>query len=293
MNCVVAIATTGRPEIVADTVRWLLADPRKTPDQIVICGASSADVPASLLELKDKRIKFVISEKGLTRQRNTLLNICADADVVIFLDDDFLIADGFIDGVRDLFEFNPDIVMATGNVLADGIKGPGLEFEDGRALLGKRTIADDSSLVDVYNGYGCNMAVRMAPILEHKLRFDEKLPLYGWLEDVDFSRQLARFGRIVRSSQMRGVHLGTKQGRTNGIRLGYSQIANPNYLISKQSMRWDRAVTMMFRNIASNLVRSAFPEPWVDRRGRFKGNLLAIADLLRGRLHPERVLALP
>ena len=293
MSCVIARATTGRPRIVADTVNWLLTDPKKMPDRIVLCGASEKDVQTSQLEMNDKHLNFIISEKGLTRQRNALLDACADADFVIFLDDDFLVADGFIDSVKELFECNPDVVMATGNVLADGIKGPGLGFVEGQALLTKRPSADNSMLSDVYNGYGCNMAVRMAPILKNELRFDEKLPLYGWLEDVDFSRQLAKFGRIVRSSQMRGVHLGTKQGRTNGVRLGYSQIANPTYLISKQSMRRDRAVSMMLRNLGSNFVRSAAPEPWVDRRGRLKGNLLAIADLMRGRLHPERVLNFP
>src|SRR3546814_2466766 len=36
-------------------------------------------------------------------------------------------------------------------------------------------------LEDVYNGYGCNMAIRMAPVREAGLLFDENLPFYGWL----------------------------------------------------------------------------------------------------------------
>lgn len=292
MNCVVAIATTGRPEIVSETVKWLL-ETSQFQVHVLVCGANKSDVPDAFSKLGGKRVEFLTSEKGLTRQRNALLDACTDDDIVVFLDDDFLVADGFFEAVCDLFEFNPDIVMATGRVLADGIKGPGLNFDEGRELLIKRSTADNSEISDVYNGYGCNMAVRMDPIRRERLRFDEKLPLYGWLEDVDFSRRLAKFGRIVRCSQMRGVHLGTKGGRTNGVRLGYSQIANPKYLIAKHSMRPGRAVTMMARNILSNFMRSAFPEPWVDRRGRLKGNLIAIADLLRGRLHPERVLKLP
>ena len=46
------------------------------------------------------------------------------------------------------------------------------------------------------------------------------------------------------------------------------------------------------RHCLMNLLRSPMPEPWVDRRGRCKGNLLALADLLRGRIHPTRVVAL-
>lgn len=41
-----------------------------------------------------------------------------------------------------------------------------------------------------------------------------------------------------------------------------------------------------------NFTRAAWPEPFVDRRGRARGNLIAIADLLRGRLEPERAARL-
>ena len=41
-----------------------------------------------------------------------------------------------------------------------------------------------------------------------------------------------------------------------------------------------------------NAARSLRPEPHVDRLGRLKGNLIAIGDLLRGRMHPMRVMDL-
>jgi hypothetical protein len=46
-------------------------------------------------------------------------------------------------------------------------------------------------------------------------------------EDIDFTSQLKRFGRVVGPSTLIGVHLGAKSGRENGIRLGYSLVANP------------------------------------------------------------------
>jgi hypothetical protein len=49
---------------------------------------------------------------------------------------------------------------------------------------------------------------------------------------------------------------------------------------------------MIARNLVANAVRSLRPEPWVDRRGRLRGNVLAVADLVRGRLDPRRVLLL-
>ena len=44
--------------------------------------------------------------------------------------------------------------------------------------------------------------------------------------------------------------------------------------------------------MASNVFRSPWPEPFVDRVGRLRGNLLALRDLATGRIGPERVLEL-
>jgi hypothetical protein len=96
----------------------------------------------------------------------------------------------------------------------------------------------------------------------------------------------------VNSAALRGVHLGIKLGRTSGVRFGYSQIANPVYLIRKGSMSWRHANKLMWRNIAANVARSFFPEPWVDRKGRLKGNVLALMDIIRGRSSPGRILQL-
>ena len=137
------------------------------------------------------------------------------------------------------------------------------------------------------------MAVRLAPLRRNGLAFDERLPLYGWQEDVDLSRRLAPFGTVVRLSAAMGVHLGVKLGRGSGLRLGYSQVANPLYLAAKgEGYPLARAITHIAKNIAMNVARSPWPEPYVDRRGRLRGNALALRDLLRGRMNPERVLTL-
>ena len=131
------------------------------------------------------------------------------------------------------------------------------------------------------------MATRLAPMRAHDIRFDERLPLYGWQEDVDFSRRLAAHGTVVRLDAATGVHLGTKSGRTAGIRLGYSQVANPIYLTRKRcGYPVKRALEHIAKNMASNVVRSPWPEPFVDRVGRLRGNLLALRDLATGRARP-------
>jgi hypothetical protein len=41
-----------------------------------------------------------------------------------------------------------------------------------------------------------------------------------------------------------------------------------------------------------NVTRAVAPEPYIDRRGRLRGNLLALRDVLRGDLRPERIIEL-
>ena len=154
-----------------------------------------------------------MAPRGLTAQRNAVLAAAADCDVLVFFDDDFLAAPGYLAAIAQVFAAHPDIVAATGHVVADGIKGPGLTTAAGRALLRADPGWDGrEGLPAVYNAYGCNMALRLTTLRTHDLVFDERLPLYGWYEDIDLCRRVATHGRIVRVPAARGVHLGTKLG---------------------------------------------------------------------------------
>jgi hypothetical protein len=53
-----------------------------------------------------------------------------------------------------------------------------------------------------------------------------------------------------------------------------------------------KAITLMIRNVAANLMRSMWPEPYIDRRGRLWGNLLAASHVLKRRIEPEHILNL-
>jgi GT2 family glycosyltransferase len=237
-------------------------------------------------------ILVVRGNLGLPAQRNTLLSGAGEADVLVFFDDDFFPEDTYLQAIEDLFRREPDVVMATGTVVADGILGPGLSPEQARRHLDEVRPKPLEHLEEVYNGYGCNMSVRMSSVRTLDIKFDEALPLHGWLEDVDFSRRLAPAGRIVRSNLLRGVHLGNKAGRSSGVRLGYSQIANPLYMVRKGTMERGRAYKQIGRNILANAVKTLRPEPWVDRRGRLIGNLRGAVDAVRGQLDPQQILKL-
>ncbi|MCT7375581.1 glycosyltransferase family 2 protein [Chelativorans salis] len=290
----IGIATSGRREILKTLLPHLARQVRR-PDEVVICAAREDDVDMEALDAIGLDIRVLVSERGLCRQRNHILRNVPAADILLFLDDDFLMAPSYVDETERIFVSEPSVIMCTGTVDADGITGPGIDISEALAIIdrGRHDPADASDDPQtIYNAYGCNMAVRMATVRTEGLAFDENLPLYGWLEDVDFSRQMARHGKIVISRRLRGVHLGTKSGRTSGVRFGYSQIANPIYLVRKKTMSLRHASVQIARNLLANTIKLFTPEPWVDRKGRFKGNIRALADLLRGRLAPQNVAAL-
>jgi hypothetical protein len=93
---------------------------------------------------------------------------------------------------------------------------------------------------------------------------------------------------VVKIDSALGVHLGVKSGRVPGRKLGYSQVINPWYLWRKGSMSTGAAARHVIGNVLSNFVRSFASEPYVDRPGRLRGNIIGFFDLLRGRLTPER-----
>ncbi len=284
---VVGIATRGRPEILRETLVQVLAQ-TVSPSRILVCHTGPGDIAG----LDFPAVEFFIAPSGLPRQRNAILDRLPDTDAVLFIDDDFLMAPRYIEATLAALQASPDLVLTTGDLLADGIKGPGITPGEARDMIQADPAAERTGVHPAEHGYGCNMAIRLDIARQHGLRFDERLPLYAWSEDMDFSYRLGRFGHVAKLEGARGVHLGTKGGRTSGHRLGYSQVANPIYLCQKGSYTLRRAAGSVGRNLAANLVRAAWPEPWIDRRGRLLGNVRAMGDIVRGRLAPERILEL-
>jgi GT2 family glycosyltransferase len=294
MKIAVGIATAGRRQQMGRTLEQL-ARQQRLPDAVVICPASPDDFDVADAAHLAGRVSVVHGERGLTRQRNTIIDACAAYDVVLFIDDDYYPAPGYITELEQALSSHPDIVVMTNHPIADGATGPGISHDQALECLAAHTAAQTqpgNPIAETYGGYGCNMAMRLSVIRGHHLRFDARLPLYGWLEDIDFSRQMSTYGRVCHNRRLVGVHLGTKAGRTSGLKLGYSQVANPIYLHRKGTMDLAYAWQHIWRNIASNLLRSLRPEPWVDRAGRLRGNIRALFDLMCARIHPERVQTL-
>nr|WP_315597736.1 glycosyltransferase [uncultured Cupriavidus sp.] len=282
----VVIATKGRPQALTRVLR-LLESQTLQPTIVVVSANTRLDVEPMVESTLP--IEYVFGPAGLPAQRNRgMERVMPTSDIVVFFDDDFVPAPEWLARCADAFAARPLAVGITGGLVQDGVIGDAIDWDEAAELL-----ADDAAhpkstgLVPVEKLYGCNMAYRVSAIGD--LRFDERLVLYGWLEDMDFSRAMARRGPMFNVQGARGVHLGLRSGgRTSGKRFGFSQIVNAWYLYGKGALSAREACSNTAKAFLANGAKSFFPEPHIDRRGRLAGNLLGMRELLAGRCQPER-----
>lgn len=288
---IIGIATCRRPDILAVTLADIARQTRQ-PDAILL-SPIDAEKDIDLTNVEHEllaRIRVVSGPAGSSAQRNTIIEQLQKDDIVLFLDDDFMMHPTYCEHLCELFDKNPEIGGHSGRIVADGVNTGGIEPQEALKLLADAQVPEKATIRPHGTTYGCNMAFRASVVLDNNVRFDEQLPLYGWFEDLDFSARLHQYATVINSDVCQGVHLGTKAGRSPGLRLGYSQVINPIYLARKGSMPWGKAIKNILKRLAANTIRSAFPEPWVDRYGRLKGNLLAIYEIVIGKAHPTRIL---
>ena len=292
-NCIaIVVASLGRPASVAALLARL-ARQTLLPMQVILSIESEADAPPSAEYPFD--VLRIFGTRGTSIQRNRGLDrLDPRIEIVVFYDDDFVPSAFAVERIAGFFRRHPHVAGATGKVLVDGIGGPGLTPSEGARIADAYDetagVPDYSITCRTHGLYGCNMAYRVSMI--EGIRFDEDLPLYAWLEDLDFGGRVTA-GSLVKTAAFAGVHCGEKRGREkSGRRLGYSQVVNPIYMARKGTLPWRVAIASATLLILKNILRLVRPEPWIDRRGRTVGNWIAIFDLLADRAKPDRILSL-
>lgn len=281
----VIVASAGRPTVLAETLE-ALGDVVDETCQLVVSVPDEASVPtgSGVLDTVD----LVVGRRGLPAQRNSGIDALDESvRYVAFFDDDAIPHRDYLSAAMTTFRQRPDVVGVTGQVLYDGVvTGRPCDAREARTILdGFRT--PDSAATPCSELYGCNFVVRREVLDEH--RFDERLPLYGWLEDLDFSRRIGRLGDLMSVTDAAVVHRGvTSGGRMHGLRLGYSQVVNPVYLAGKRSISYVEALALVTRPMAKNLMLSMAAIRCDSRRARMRGNLIGLADIARRQVTPER-----
>ena len=257
----VVIASAGRPSVCAQAIEHIQSS--LLPEGAVLHGILSCpgddDAPPTL----PPNWRLITGSRGASVQRNAALDAVDPAtEFVFYFDDDIVVAKNYVAEMLTLLSEKRSLVGATGTLLADGAaSGSEVTYDEARSIVAAvqtDRITGSGAPIYVSSLYGCNAAVRWATASD--LRFDERLPLYSWLEDLDYSRRLANRGDLARSGKAAAVHRGAASGgRVAHLRFGYSQVSNATWLRKKGTMtrmEWPRYVGAP---VLKNLVLSACP----------------------------------
>ena len=259
------------------------------PDVVVVSASDPSDIKRNNCDALN--MKTVFGSPGLTAQRNRALSLVrGKCDIVVFFDDDFIPSRFWIERIQILLATYPEVGCVTGRILVDGVKTGGLEWSYGHAVVDN----EDRRMASMNNHgtqhpsspYGCNMAFRATTIAH--LWFDERLALYGWMEDRDFGFRVAARAKAISTDVVWGVHLGARSGRVSGIKFGYSQVVNPWYLRKKGVLKPFEVCKSVVFGLAANSLGTIFLSSHIDRWGRLKGNIIGIKDIMLSRWAPER-----
>lgn len=285
----VVLASAGRPELLADALRSC-----SEQEGITFLGVVSVPDEESLPRNRSLLAgwRVVTGTRGLAAQRNAGLEALDGTEIVTFFDDDAVARADYLATAVRFLDDHPEIVGLTGRVLLDGKIAGEIDRERTASALKQSDLeARAGRWRRSRELYGANFVVRIGAAPQ--LRFDERLPLYSWLEDHDFARRLMLTGSLARVDDCVIVHRAAASGgRQSHRRLGYSQVMNAIYLARKGSFPTWLAVQQIFRPMAKNVVLSTVGPAATWRRQRLLGNLMATRDILRGRITPERIVNL-
>jgi GT2 family glycosyltransferase len=283
---IIVVCSANRPVMLHESVLSLV---RQTAACDIIVS-----VPDDTHVLPETRklagVIVVKGAHGLCAQRNAALrHLRNEPSAVFFFDDDVEVDEEYVSHMLRAFDEEPD--MGLGDGLKLGLEeAPGsLNRQTARELIRRRKAnpASDAPIEEVRTGIGCKMCVRGT--LLGKVSFDERLVLYGYQEDFDFSLECKQYGRIVLNRRCLMVHIETEQGRMARKKRGYSEVVNPFYIWTKgRGPHFIRTFGGAIRRTLKNALRCHT----AAGRRQFAGNVIGWYRLASGEFDPEFILRL-
>ncbi|WP_283180094.1 glycosyltransferase [Gemmobacter sp. 24YEA27] len=91
-----------------------IARQTRLPDRVILVITAQEDLDFADLRDVPFSAQVLTAEPGLTRQRNAALEAAAPDDLLLFLDDDFVMAEDYVANLYLLLTTMPDLVMLTG-----------------------------------------------------------------------------------------------------------------------------------------------------------------------------------
>ncbi len=251
-GCSLIVPTYERPAALPALLTALGALPDPPEEVVIVDGSPHWRTGNAVLGWAGDRalpfdLVYARAPRGLTRQRNAGIDLCAGA-YVFFLDDDALPEPGYFNAIRRAFEGNPEVGGIGGAIvnqmdrpisrrwrirLALGLAPcvePGVYHACGastpRGLLKPFTGLREVDLLP-----GCAFAFRREVLDE--FRFSEFFAGYSQGEDVEMSLRVGRQWKLASCGEARVAHDPAAGGRPGGFSKGRMEVRN-RYFIWKR-----------------------------------------------------------
>jgi GT2 family glycosyltransferase len=189
------IATHARPESLARLIASLAPQLRAGNHQLFIAEngtPSPAPLDRSSFKTDAEIIHLHESLPGKCRVQNRAI-AAARGDLVVFLDDDLAVAEGYVGAVDQFFDAYPRFAAMKGRILP--VEDPVAKVGPAAPYLDLPIADHGDQVAEVRGVLGANMAFR-ASALRQVGRFDERLGpgAAGHEEETEMSQRLRRAG---------------------------------------------------------------------------------------------------
>jgi glycosyltransferase involved in cell wall biosynthesis len=291
LSASVIICTKDREKDLLECIDSLNAQ-TLLPEELVIVDAGKENGIKGKLEEKVKttpiKLKYIRTEPGLTRQRNIGVKN-AKGDIVFFFDDDVILDKDYTANIMKIYSSHQNenlggvggkIVKATPPPLYWRLFNKIFLLNRHGALLPAHTFSP-GKVTKARALSGCNMSYIREIFQE--LDFDEHIPGYGLMEDVDFSFRVSQRYQLLLTPDAKLEHKQSPVSRDKISRLVQMQSYNSFYLFMKNCRKtppnlllfaWSR-IGMFLNSLLHYL--SQGNSGWLT--GFFEGSELILHDL--------------
>jgi len=287
----IVIPTRNRIKELTNTLKFLESN-KFFFKKIVIVDSSNLEIKDQIKKKVKKyraNIEVVNSEPSTCIQRNVGFNFIKKSKYIMFLDDDNIFYSDAFYKMQDFLNNNKDFVGVAFNQIYK-------ERKNILDCLKKNYITNKIGIYSLDNGgfsgsgwqsrfvnFENNKIVQWLPtraviyrISEIKnLRFDKKLGVYGYLEDLDFSLQLKKRGKLMVCSDAKYTH---NQSITRpGFQFGKKELRNRYYIVKKHKLN----IGLFFLTTFLRILLT-FKEGILGNLNSFKrlaGNLVALVTI--------------
>ena len=282
------IPTFGRPALLEETLESFFAC-KPPPDEILVVDGHPKRLAEEVVARFAARptppkLRYLMSEPGLTKQRNVGID-ATSGNVVVFADDDIEVEPNAFAVLGDAY-LDPTVVGATGKLVEPESRRIGGKLSLVRRLLFSsgaegtftrfgypRYVQDLDRPTDVEVMPGAFMSARRDDAAV--VRFDERLGGYALAEDEDFSYRLSRRGRIRYLPKAVVVHRKTGFASQDRRALGRDVVVNRAYLFRKNFPRTPLARLQFTFFILLLIAHRLVNREWAGAFGLVEGTVQA------------------